>query len=105
MARQVIHREGLDAMTRVELIKRLAATIDGLTAVQAKVLVDTIFEMIKHTLECGDTIKIPGFGKFVPQERQPRRGRNPATGARITIPARRVVVFKASRKLKDALNS
>jgi integration host factor subunit alpha len=98
-------RKVFGVMTRVDLIETLTVKIDGLNARQARALLDNVLETIKHALESGETIKIPGFGNFVPQERSSRPGRNPATGEQITLPARRVVTFKASRKLKEALNS
>ena len=53
----------------------------------------------------GEKIKISGFGNFVVREKKPRPGRNPQTGTEITIDARRVLTFKPSPVLKQALNS
>jgi integration host factor subunit alpha len=59
---------------------------------------------MKCTLESGEKIKISGFGNFVVREKKPRPGRNPQTGREILIEARRVLTFKPSPVLKQALN-
>jgi integration host factor subunit alpha len=58
----------------------------------------------KATLECGEKVKIAGFGNFVVKEKADRKGRNPQTGEAITIEARRVLTFKPSVILKTAIN-
>ena len=68
-------------------------------------LVETVFDLIKSTLEDGDKIKIAGFGNFVVKEKSDRRGRNPQTGEEITIVARKILTFKPSQVLKSAINS
>jgi len=67
-------------------------------------LVEAIFETLKETLANGQKIKISGFGNFIVREKKARIGRNPQTGEEITISARRVLTFKPSQVLKDALN-
>ena len=66
--------------------------------------VETVFDTIKETLEKGEKIKISGFGNFVVRDKNARAGRNPQTGEEITISARRVLTFKPSQVLKNALN-
>ena len=68
-------------------------------------LVETVFDLIKTTLEDGDKIKIAGFGNFVVKEKSDRRGRNPQTGEEITIVARKILTFKPSQVLKSAINN
>lgn len=72
---------------------------------EAKNLVETILESIKSKLENGEEVKISGFGKWVVREKRSRPGRNPHTGQRIEISARRVVTFHPSEKLRDAVNN
>jgi len=63
-----------------------------------------VFSIIKDTLETGEKIKIAGFGNFVVKAKADRRGRNPQTGEAITIEARKVLTFKPSMILKEAVN-
>jgi integration host factor subunit alpha len=62
------------------------------------------FEILKETLERGETIKVSGFGNFIVREKRPRKGRNPKTAEEIAITARRVLKFKPSQKLRKLLN-
>jgi integration host factor subunit alpha len=59
---------------------------------------------MKDTLADGEKIKISGFGNFVVRNKRARPGRNPQTGSAIIISERRVLTFKPSQVLKDALN-
>ena len=63
-----------------------------------------VFDTIKETLEKAEKIKISGFGNFVIRSKKPRVGRNPQTGEEIEISARKVLTFKPSQVLKNALN-
>ena len=76
----------------------------GLSKQTSKVLVETVFELIKKALESGDDVLISGFGKFSARKKAPRRGRNPATGEDLTLDARTVVTFKCSGVLKERVN-
>ena len=66
---------------------------------------ETFLEIIKETIENGEDIMISGFGKFCVNEKQARKGRNPATDQEMTLSARKVVTFKCSGKLRDLINS
>jgi len=57
-----------------------------------------------ETLERGEKIKISGFGNFVLKEKAARRGRNPQTGEKIEVAARRIVKFKPGAVLRKTLN-
>jgi integration host factor subunit alpha len=77
----------------------------GFSKHQSRALVETVFEMVKKSLESGDDdVLISGFGKFSVKNKSQRRGRNPATGEDLTLDARRVVTFKISRVLRDKIN-
>jgi integration host factor subunit alpha len=71
---------------------------------QARDLVDSMFEIIKSTLEKGEHVLISGFGKLHVQFKWARKGRNPRTGEKIFLKSRRKVVFKSSAKLKEKIN-
>ncbi len=72
---------------------------------KSTVLVETLFEIIKTTLEKKDDILISGFGKFAVKDKATRRGRNPATGEGMILNKRRVVTFKCSSVLKNKLSA
>ena len=66
--------------------------------------VESVFEILKNTLESGEKVKVSGFGVFEVKQKKDRRGRNPQTGETITIEARRVLTFKPSSVLRAAIN-
>jgi len=74
------------------------------SAQEAKNLVETILESIKAKLEVGEDVKISGFGKWTMREKRSRPGRNPHTGQRIEITARKVVTFHPSEKFRNAID-
>jgi len=67
-------------------------------------IVESIFDIMKASLQKEDKIKISGFGNFVIRKKRARRGRNPQTGGDIEISPRRILTFKPSQVLKAALN-
>lgn len=71
---------------------------------ESKKLVELILEIMKGKLEDGDEVKISGFGKWTVKEKRTRPGRNPHTGQRIEIAARRVVTFHPSDKMREVIN-
>ena len=86
-------------LTKAELAELLFERV-GLNKREAKDMVDTFFEEIRHALQRGDSVKLSGFGNFQLRDKPQRPGRNPKTGEAIPITARRVVTFHASQKLK-----
>ena len=66
---------------------------------------DAVFEVITEALVKGDKVPLVGFGTFDISERAAREGRNPRTGEKVEIAARKAVVFKAGSALKDAVNN
>ena len=66
--------------------------------------VESVLAIMKETLETGDNLKISGFGNFEVKQKSDRRGRNPHTGESLIINARRVITFKPSNLLRDAIN-
>ena len=71
---------------------------------ESSTTIESLLEIIKHTLESGENILISGFGKFIVKEKNKRRGRNPATGKDLFLDARRIVTFKCSKNLREKIN-
>ena len=90
-------------MTKAELVEEVSRVSD-LTKKHSEVIVDTVFQSIIDALHRGEKIELRGFGSFRLRKREPRKGRNPKTGATITIKASKNVRFKAGKELKDSLN-
>ena len=67
-------------------------------------IVETLFESVIGALKSGDKIEIRGFGSFRTRQRKARVGRNPKTGERVDVPAKRVPFFKPSKELRDTVN-
>ena len=91
-------------MTKAEIVQALYSKVGGFSRKESAELVDLVFEMMKETLGKGEKIKVSGFGNFVLRDKRQRPGRNPQTGEAIRISERRVLTFKASQILKQALN-
>lgn len=90
-------------MTKADIVERIYERV-GFSKKEAAEIVESIFEVIKARLEAGEKVKISGFGNFVINEKRPRKGRNPQTGAEIVISGRRVLSFKPSQVLKRTIN-
>ncbi len=87
------------ALTKADMAEALFEEL-GLNKREAKELVELFFEQIRHALECGEQVKLSGFGNFDLRQKNTRPGRNPKTGEEIPISARRVVTFRPGQKLK-----
>ena len=90
-------------LTKADLIEEVLR-ITELPRKESETIVETIFDSIIESLQNGDKIEIRGFGSFRTRQRQPRVGRNPKTGARVEVPAKRIPYFKPSKELKDLVN-
>ncbi len=90
-------------MTKADLVEEVTQLGD-LTRRDGEMIVDTIFDSVIHALRTGDKIEIRGFGSFRIRQRKPRTGRNPKTGAKVDVPAKRVPYFKPSKELRDLVN-
>ena len=91
-------------MTKAEIVDAVHERLGGFSKKEAAEVVEMVFDTIKETLEDGEKVKVSGFGNFVVRQKNQRVGRNPQTGEAITISARKVLTFKPSQVLKDALN-
>jgi integration host factor subunit beta len=91
-------------MTKAELIEDVSQAAE-LSRKDSETIVETLFSSIVSSLRNGDKIEIRGFGSFRTRQRKPRIGRNPKTGARVDVPAKKIPYFKPSKELKDLVNS
>lgn len=90
-------------MTKADLVEEVTKLGD-LTRRDSEVIVETIFDSVIGALRSGDKIEIRGFGSFRTRQRKPRVGRNPKTGDRVEVPAKKIPFFKPSKELKDMVN-
>jgi integration host factor subunit alpha len=92
------------SLTKIEIINSVYEQI-GISKKDSVRIVESIFEIIKDELDKGKAVKISGFGKWAVKAKKKRKGRNPQTGEALMIDARKVITFKPSNVLRDALNS
>lgn len=92
----------MKTVTKADIVDSVNAKI-GFSKKDSTEIVERVFEAIKHALESGESVKIAGFGKFEVRQKRARRGRNPQTGEEIEISARKVLTFRPSQILRDAM--
>lgn len=90
-------------MNKTDLVKYIADAAE-VTQVTAGKALNAFLDAISGTLEKGDNVTLVGFGTFSVADRAAREGRNPQTGKKIQIKARKAVKFTAGKDLKDAVN-
>jgi integration host factor subunit beta len=90
-------------MTKADLVEEVSKVTE-LTRKDSEVIVDTLFESVIKALKTGDKLEVRGFGSFRVRQRNARVGRNPKTGEKVEVPAKRVPYFKPSKELKDLIN-
>lgn len=90
-------------MTKVDIIENIYEKV-GFSKKEVSKIVESVFDIIKESLQQEEKIKISGFGNFVIRKKRARRGRNPQTGNDIEISPRRILTFKPSQVLKSSLN-
>ena len=91
-------------MTKAEIVQAIYARVGGFSKKESADIVDLVFEMMKDTLAKGERIKVTNFGNFVLRDKRERQGRNPQTGDPLVITGRRVLSFRASPILRNAIN-
>ena len=97
-------------LNKTEMAQSLARKT-GLTQTAAQDVVDAIFStesgegIIAVELDAGNKVTISGFGTFATKSRAARKGRNPATGAEISIPARKYAHFSPAKNLKERVST
>ncbi|MDA8019395.1 MAG: integration host factor subunit beta [Thermoanaerobaculia bacterium] len=90
-------------MTKAELVNEVADQTQ-LTKKHAEIIVNTVFGSIVDSLRIGSKIELRGFGSFRVRSRNARVGRNPKTGEKVPVPAKKVPYFKPGKELKELLN-
>ena len=91
-------------LTKADLIESLAGGC-AVSKRQASEMIDLLLEEIKNAWQAGDKVQLIPFGSFAVRERKKREGRNPKTGEKLIIAARRVPAFTAGKSLRDAVDS
>lgn len=91
-------------LTKADLIEEVLRVTE-LPRKESEMVVETIFDSIIEALQKGDKIEIRGFGSFRTRQRRGRIGRNPKTGAKVEVPAKKIPFFKPSKELKDFVNT
>lgn len=91
-------------MNKVELVKKVSQK-STLTKSQVETVMNALFEVITDSLKNGDKVLVKGFGTFEVSERKQRETTLPNSETLVTIPARKVPVFKASSTLRNKINS
>ncbi|MGD2272485.1 MAG: HU family DNA-binding protein [Desulfobacterales bacterium] len=91
-------------MNRSDFVSVLKDEIN-LSRKHAEKIVDTFFNAIQDTLVKGERVEIRGFGSFIVNNYKPYLGRNPKTGARIQVPAKKLPFFKVGKELKDRVDN
>jgi len=91
-------------LTKADLIEEVLKVTE-LPRKESETIVETIFDSIIGAIQKGEKIEIRGFGSFRTRQRKGRVGRNPKTGEKVEVPAKRIPFFKPSKELKDFVNS
>ncbi len=90
-------------LTKAEIVEAIYGNTDKNRA-EVKAIVEKLLEVMKLAIKKNHALLISGFGKFEAYDKNARRGRNPQTDETITLPPRKVVVFRLSRKFRAELN-
>ena len=90
----------MPALTKADLSEHLNDVV-GLNKREAKEMGGGLFEELSVSLIDGDPVRLSGFGNFELRDKNERPGRNPKTGERVPVSARRVVTFRAGQKLRS----
>jgi len=90
-------------LTKADIVEAIYEKTDKNRA-EVKKLVEKLLIIMKQAVKKDHTLLISGFGKFEAYDKDARKGRNPKTDATITLPPRKVVVFRLSRKFRAELN-
>ena len=91
-------------MTKTDLIEKVSEKVSFLNKKQTDKVVNRIFDNIRTALAKGDKVEIRGFGSFTIRNRDPREGRNPLTGEKVSVTAKKVPFFRAGKELKKMVD-
>jgi DNA-binding protein HU-beta len=87
-------------MTKPELVDALAERT-GMKKKDAELFLNAFMDVVTETVKSSEPVVLVGFGKFMLRERKARKGVNPKTREPIDIPAKKTVVFKPGKDLRD----
>ena len=90
------------ALTKADLIEEVARVLE-LRRPESAAIIEHILTSMVQAIERGDKVEIRGFGSFRTRPRRARIGRNPKTGARVEVPAKRIPFFKPSKELQELI--
>ncbi len=93
----------MSALTKADLVAAVIERAD-VPRGEAELVVNTVIQSIVGSLKSGEGIELRGFGSFRIRQRGPRIGRNPKTGARVDVPAKRVPYFRPGKALRNLVN-
>ena len=88
-------------MIKLDIINEVHNRIGGISKAKAEMAVETIFDSMKKALAKGNRIELRGFGVFTVKPRKTGIGRNPRTGAEVSIPPGKAVRFKPGKELQS----
>lgn len=91
------------ALTKADIVEAVYEQTDRNRA-EVKNIVESLLALMKQAVKKDHSLLISGFGKFEAYDKNARKGRNPQTDEAITLPPRKVVVFRLSRKFRVELN-
>ena len=91
-------------MIKSELIQRIAAGNQHLYHRDIERIVNVVFNEIVEALARGDRVELRGFGAFSVKNRPARTGRNPRTGAHVSVEKKSVPFFKTGKEMRERLN-
>lgn len=87
-------------MTKRDLIEEVALQYPRFSRRDAEVMVNAVFDSMTDALAKGERIEIRGFGSFIVKQRLAREGRNPRTGAIVSVASKKVPLFKVGKELR-----
>ena len=86
-------------MTKADLVEEVARMTE-LTRKDSEVIVDTLFESVIEALKAGDKLEVRGFGSFRVRQRNARVGRNPKTGEKVEVSAKKGALLQAEQGIE-----
>ena len=94
----------MPTMTKADLVDEVAK-LSNLTKKETELIVNTVFDSISSALARVEKVELRGFGSFRVRRRNSRRGRNPKTGASVSVPGKKVPFFKVGKGLRELVNA
>ena len=91
-------------LTKDAIVEKLKSRTEY-SSQEARNIIEMLLEIVKIKLEAGEEVKVSGFGKWTTRQKKSRPGRNPHSGQKIEITARRVVTFHPSEKMREIINN